>query len=79
MTIVVCSVVYVSYKPPAFAQASYHKMEDIKMIVELFSQINDIVSTVQSKMAAVPRPEYLPLIADLLSRMEEMVASQVWI
>ena len=78
MTIVVCSVVYEPYKPPAFAQASYQvkKMEDIKNIEELFSQINAIVTTVQSKMAAAPTTQYLPLIADLLSRMEEMVASQ---
>jgi len=66
--------VYEPYnKPPAFAEASYHKkMEDIK---DTFTQINMMLKSVQSKMAAAPTKDYLPLIAEVLSRMEEMVAN----
>ena len=74
-------MVYDTYKSPAFAPASYQykikKMEDIK---QSFNEINEMLQSVVSKMAAASQPgqsQCLPVIAEILHKMEMIVSSQV--
>ena len=66
-----------AYAPNAYnATAAYHqiKMEDI---MQNFNEINKMLESVESKMAAaasyVSQSQFLPAIADILSKMERMV------
>ena len=72
-----------AHAPNAFktAKASYHynKMEDI---MQNFTEITKLLESVESKMAAavtsqVSQSVFLPAIADILSKMERMVSSQM--
>ena len=66
------------YKPPALAPASYQiKMEDIK---QSFVKIDEMLQSVVSKMAAASQPgksQCLPVIAEILNKMEMIVSIQV--